>query len=76
MDRKYAVYMDKNGKYTNHTRQIYRRVHFVRNEEKWKMYKIDWCEGGLKLEDIATKNVGDNYLNNRMKYVMVRLENW
>ena len=27
------------------------------------MQKIDWCEGGLKLVDNATKNVWKNYLN-------------
>ena len=40
------------------------------------MHKIDWGEGGLQLEDIVTKNVGENDLNLRMKYIMVRLENW
>ena len=39
------------------------------------MQKIEWYEGGLQLADIATKNVGENYLNNRMKYIMVRIEN-
>ena len=39
------------------------------------MHKIDWCEGGLKLEDMATKNVGENDLNPRIKYITVRLEN-
>ena len=39
------------------------------------MRKIDWCEGGLKLADIITKNVGENDLNPRMKYIMVRLDN-
>ena len=67
--------MDKNGKDTKHTRHIDRRVHFVRNGEKCKMHMIDWCEGGLKLTDIATKNVGENELNPRMKYIMVRLDN-
>ena len=38
------------------------------------MHKIDWFEGGLKLADIATKNVGDNDLTPRMKYIMVRLD--
>ena len=38
------------------------------------MKKIDWYEGGLKLSDIATKNVGENYLDHRMKYIMVRLD--
>ena len=53
--------METNCKDTKHTRNIDRRVHFVRNCEKFKIKNIDWCEGGLKLEDIATKNVGDNY---------------
>ena len=66
--------MAKNGKDTKHTRHISRRLNSVRNEEKCKMKKIDWCEGGLKLADIATRNVGDNYLNTRMEYIMVRLD--
>ena len=40
------------------------------------MHNIDWCEGGLKLADIATDNIGENYLNPRMKYIMVILDNW
>ena len=39
------------------------------------MHKIDWCEGGLQLADIATKNVGKDDLKSRIKYIMVRLEN-
>ena len=39
------------------------------------MHKIDWCEGGMQLSDIATNNVGENDLYPRMKYIMVRLEN-
>ena len=39
------------------------------------MHKIDWCEGGLQLEDITTNNVGENELNPSMKYIKVRLEN-
>ena len=31
LDSMYNVCMAKNGKYTKHTRHIYRRVHFVRN---------------------------------------------
>ena len=38
------------------------------------MHKILWCEEGLYLADIATKNVGEHDLNPRMKYIMVRLE--
>ena len=26
------------------------------------MHKIDWCEGGLQLADIATNNVGETDL--------------
>ena len=51
-------------------------MHFVTNGEKCKMYKIDWCEGGLQLADICTKNVGEPDITPRMKYIMVRLENW
>ena len=40
------------------------------------MHKIEWCAGDLKLADIATKNAGGDYLNPRIKYIMVRLENW
>ena len=40
------------------------------------MHKIDWCEGGMQLADIATNNFGENYLTLRMKYIMIRLENW
>ena len=40
------------------------------------MHKIDVCEGGLQLADIVTKNVGEPDLTPRMKYIMVRIENW
>ena len=76
MDIKSSSCMANNGKDTKHTRHIYRRVYLVRNGEKWKMHKIDWCEGDLQLSDIATKNVGDKYLNPRMKYIMVSIDNW
>ena len=65
--------MAKNGKDTNHTSNIARIVHFVRNCERCKMHKIDWYEGGLKLVDIATKNFGENDLNPRIKYIMVSI---
>ena len=74
-DSNYAVCISKNGKYTNHTWHISRRVHFVSNGENFKMHKIDWCEGGLKLADIFTKNVGENDVNPKIKYIILRLEN-
>ena len=40
------------------------------------MQKIDWCEGGLQLADIGPKNVSEPDLTQRMKYIVVRLENW
>ena len=40
------------------------------------MHKIDWCEGGLQLVEIATRDAGDNDLNPRMKYILVRLDIW
>ena len=75
LDGKSAVCMDDNGKYTNHTRHISRRVNFVINSENGKTHNIECCEGVIQLTDIATNNVGDNGLNHRMKYSMVRLEN-
>ena len=75
LDIKYTVCMARNGKGTNNTRHIDRRVHLVRNGKKCKMHNIDWCEGGLQFSYIATKNVGKNDLNPRIKYIMVRLDN-
>ena len=76
LDSKSVMCMDNNGKDTKQTMQISRRVHFVRNGENWKMHKIDCCEVGLKLSDIATKDVGENDLNTIINYIMVRLHNW
>ena len=75
LDSKYAMCMDKNVKDTKYTRYIARIMHFVRNGEKCKMHKIDWCEGGLKLADIGTTDVSEPDLTPRMKYIMVRIEN-
>ena len=68
--------MYNNGKYTHHKGHIARTVYFVRNGENWKMHNIDWCEVGLQLADVSTKNFGEHYLIPRMKYIMVRLYNW
>ena len=67
--------MAKNGKDIKHTRHISRRVNFMRNGENCKMRNIYWFEGGLKLVDITTNNVGVNYLNHIMKCIMVSLDN-
>ena len=76
LDRNSAMCMNKNVKYTNHTTQISRRVHLLRNGEEWKIHKIDWCEGGLQSADIATTIVGETDLNLRMKYIMISIDNW
>ena len=75
LDGKSTMCMAKNGKDTNHTRHIARRMNFVSNGEKCKMHKLDWCEGGLHLADIGTKNVNEPDLTPKMKYIMVRIEN-
>ena len=74
-DIKSAMCMAKNCKDTKHIRHIARRMHFVSNGEKFNMHKIDWCEGGLKLVDIGTKNLSEPDIKIRMKYIMVILEN-
>ena len=58
LDGRYPLCVAKNGKDTKHTRDIAKIMNFVRNCEMCKMHKIDWCEGGLKLTDIYTMNVG------------------
>ena len=75
LDSKYAMCMAKNDKDTKHTIHIVRKMHFVGNGEKCKIQKINWCEGGLQLADIGTKNISEPDLTPRMKYIMVRLEN-
>ena len=71
---KSTMCMAKKIKDTKHTRRIARIMHFVRNGEKCKMHKIDWCEGCLQLEDIGNNNVSEPDMTPRMKYIMVRLE--
>ena len=68
--------MAKNVKNIKHTRHIARRFHFVRNGEKWKMHNIDWCDGGMKLAEIAANNVDEPYLTLTIKYIIVRLDSW
>ena len=75
LDSKSDMCMAKNGKDTKHNIHISGRMYFVTNGEKCKMHKIDWCEGGLQLADIVTKNVSEPDLTPRMKYIMVRLQN-
>ena len=65
LDIKPVVCMVNNSKDTKHTSNIGRIVHVLRNGENYKLQKIDWCEGGLLLADIETKNVDENYLNPR-----------
>ena len=66
--------MAKNGKDIKHNRNIARRIHFVSKGEKCNMHKIDWCEGGLQLADIGTKNLIEPNLTPRMEYIMVTLK--
>ena len=75
LDSKSAMSMAKNGRDTKHTRHNARRIHFLRNGERFKMQKIEWCEGGLQLADIGTKNVSEPDITPRMKYIIVRLDN-
>ena len=76
LDIKSVVCMDKNVKNTKHTSHIARKVNYVRNGKKWKIHKIDWCEGVLKLADIETNNNAENDLNQIMKYIVVKPYNW
>ena len=73
---KSSICMAKSGKDTKHTKDIARRIYFLRNGEKYKMHNIYWCEGCLQLAGIVTKNVSEPDITPRMIYVLVRLENW
>ena len=73
LDSKSDMCMANNGKDTKHTRDIASRMHFVRNGEKCKMHKIDWCEGVLQLAYIGTNNVSEPDITPRMKYIVVRI---
>ena len=66
--------MANNGKDTTRNRHIEIIVYFLNDNEKFKVHKIDWYGGGLQLSDIATNNDVDNYLNRRIKYIIVRIE--
>ena len=50
-------------------------MHFVRNSKECNLHKTVWFEGGLKMADIRTNNVGYDELNPRLGYPMVRLYN-
>ena len=75
LDIKLSVCMSKNCKDTKHTRNISRMMFFVKNGQEWNLHKTVWCEGGLQLSDIGTKNVREDELNPRLGYTMVRLDN-
>ena len=75
LNSKSAMCMDKNGKYTKQKSHIARIMHFVRNGEKFKMYKIDWCEGGMQLAEMATNSAGEHDLTPRKRYIMAIIDN-
>ena len=76
LDRKSSVFMYNDVKDTKHTRHISRRIQFWINGEEWNLYKTVWCEGGLKLSYIGTKNVREDELNPVSIYALVRIYNW
>ena len=67
--------MAKNGKDTKHTRNISIIIHFVINVEECNLHKTVWCEGGLQLAVIGTKNIREDELNPRLGYNMIILDN-
>ena len=76
LDGKSDICMDNNGKDTKHTRYIPRWIHFVRSGKEWTLPQAVWCEGGLKLSDIVTKNVREDEFNYILRYAMVTLDSW
>ena len=43
LDSKSSMCMSKNDKDNNHTRKMFRRLNFVRNDENFKMHKFGQC---------------------------------
>ena len=75
LNSKSIVYLAKNCSNTKYTGHIYGRLYGLINGKKCKKHNIDWWEGCLHLAYILTKNVGDNYLDTIMKYILVSLDN-
>ena len=67
--------MENYGKDSKHLRKFSRIMHLVRNDSECNIQETIWCEGGLKLLVIGTKNVREDELNPRLEYTMVRLDN-
>ena len=57
LDGKSAVCMSKNCKDTKQTRHISKRINLVLTGEDCNLHKKVWCEKGLQLTGIGTKNV-------------------
>ena len=60
---------------TKHTKQVSRRMYFVKYVVEWNVYKTVWCERGLRMADIVTNNVTEDEINTRLVYAMLRHEN-
>ena len=73
LDIKSDMYMAKNGKDNKHRRQLAKRIHFVKNGTNCNFCKKVWCEEGLQLKYIGTKNVIEDELNSLLGYTMVRI---
>ena len=76
LDSKSLMCIANNINDTKNTRYIAIIIHFLLNGEECNMHKTVWCEGGLKLADIVTKNGREDKLIPGLGYNMVRLENW
>ena len=61
---------------STHTRHLSRRIHLVINSKECNLHKTVWCEEGLKLADIGTKNVREEEFNPGLGYSIVILDNW
>ena len=75
LDIKSAIWISKDGNESKYTRHIHIRMHLMRNGEECNFHKSLWCEGGLKLSDIRTKNVGEDEFNLRLGYDMAIIDN-
>ena len=56
LDIMLSICIAKNGKDTKHIIRISRRNKILRNGKECNFYKKLWCEVGMQLADIGTKN--------------------
>ena len=73
LDSRSAQAMGNSFRDTKHTRHIARRYHYVRTGAQEGHWVLHWCEAGLQLADVGTKNLPGRDLQPRLGYIQVEV---